>query len=202
MELQQTKIEDLKPHPLNVNEHTERSIRAIAQSLKRFGQRRPAVTNADGVLLSGHGMVEAAKSLGWTEVTVLVVNDRDGDQLRWMVTDNRTAQLSRWKPTMLREVCEKIGPQTGLFTADELNAIDRSKPLVRAEGEGKRTGSWMKRRAKPTDTVPALLGVIEMRLASVTAVKFGEIVKSAAKKQDKPTRVVAQEMVEAWINSL
>jgi hypothetical protein len=194
--------ESIRPHDQNVKEHTERSTRALADSLRKFGQRRPIVINQDGQILSGHGLHQAALQLGLKEVFVVQVDDDDAAQLRWMVTDNRTAQLSRWRPNRLREVLDKIGRQTALFTADELNAIDNIQPLERRDGTSKATKSWMHRRAPATDTVPCLVGDIEMRLDTELARRFADLVRDTAKSAEKPVRQVGQEIVEAWIDSL
>jgi hypothetical protein len=195
-------IESIRPHDQNVKEHTERSTRALADSLRKFGQRRPIVINRDSQILSGHGLHQAAMLIGLEEVSVIECDDDEAAQLRWMVTDNRTAQLSRWRAGKLREVLDKIGRQTALFTADELNAIDNIQPLERRDGSSQATKSWMHRRAPATDTVPCLVGDIEMRLDTDRARRFADLVRDTAKAGDKPVRQVGQEIVEAWIDSL
>lgn len=193
----------LIPHPLNVREHPERSIRAIANSLRDHGQLRPVIINTKNVILSGHGLVEAAKLLGMAEIECQVIDVDEPSQLRWMVADNRTAQLSRWKPGRLREVLESAGRQTDLFTADEINSIDRVQPLPRDEGSTEQpTKSWMHRRAKPTDTKAALIGDIEMRVDRTLADEFAAKVKMKAAELDEPVMAVARRMLEEWLRTL
>jgi ParB-like chromosome segregation protein Spo0J len=60
-------IADLSLDPNNARKHSQRNLDAIAASLKQFGQRKPIVVHR-GVVLAGNGTVEAAKTLGWTEI--------------------------------------------------------------------------------------------------------------------------------------
>lgn len=203
MQIETVALNALTAHPENAREHPDRQVRALAHCLRKWGQRRPVVATRDLVILAGHGLVEAAASLGWASIEVLFVDSDTDDQLRYMLADNRVAQLSRWKPSTLRSVLDRVGRQAELFTADEINAIDRVQPLERGSGEhSQSTKSWMHRRAKQTDTTAGLIGDVECRLSNDGAAKFCNLVRSRATAESRPVRVVAQEMIEAWIASL
>lgn len=89
-------IARLKLDPENANVHSPRSIEAIAQSLRRFGQPKPVKIDADGVVRAGNGTVLAAQRLGWTHVAASRARNT-GDRLTaYAIADNRTAQLSTW----------------------------------------------------------------------------------------------------------
>lgn len=51
----------VKPDPNNANTHSQRSIEAIAQSLLRFGFRKPMIADRKGVVRAGNGTLEAVQ---------------------------------------------------------------------------------------------------------------------------------------------
>lgn len=79
----------LQPHPQNYNRHGPRQIKDIATSLERFGQRKP-LTTWRGFILTGHGVAEAARSLGWREVWAEPCPDEwdEATALAWLAADN------------------------------------------------------------------------------------------------------------------
>lgn len=99
------KIESLQPDPQNARSHDERNMKAIVKSLEQFGQRKPIVVTGDNIVLAGNGTLEAAKSLGWTEIAIARVPlDWTYEQARaYSLADNRTAELAAWIPDTLTE---------------------------------------------------------------------------------------------------
>ena len=90
-------IAELSLDPTNARKHSDKNLSAIAASLNKFGQRKPIVVHR-GVVLAGNGTLEAAKSLGWTEIEVAEVPaDWDDDTAKaYALADNRTAELAEW----------------------------------------------------------------------------------------------------------
>jgi ParB-like chromosome segregation protein Spo0J len=87
-------LADLQPHSRNYNYHSDAQIARIAKSLSTFGQVRSIVMH-HGTILAGHGVVEAARSLGWTEIRADVVDDLTESQaLAYVVADNELARQS------------------------------------------------------------------------------------------------------------
>lgn len=95
-------ITDLSLDPKNARKHSARNLEAIAASLEKFGQRKPIVVHR-GVVLAGNGTLEAAKSLGWTDIDVAEVpDDWDNDTAKaYALADNRTAELAEWDESEL-----------------------------------------------------------------------------------------------------
>ena len=95
-------ITQLSLDPTNARKHSQRNLDAIAASLKKFGQRKPIVVHK-GVVLAGNGTLEAAKTLGWTEIEVAEVpSDWDLDTAKaYALADNRTAELAEWDESEL-----------------------------------------------------------------------------------------------------
>jgi ParB-like chromosome segregation protein Spo0J len=105
MKIETLPIRDLTPDPENARLHDDKNLKAIQGSLKEFGQRKPIVITAAGVIVAGNGTVEAAKRLGWTEIeAVRVPGDWTPNQIKaFALADNRTAELASWDIHVLDE---------------------------------------------------------------------------------------------------
>jgi ParB-like chromosome segregation protein Spo0J len=107
MEIKLVPISKLTPDPENVRTHDAKNLDAISRSLTLFGQRKPIVvarSNSGGlVVIAGNGTLEAAKALGWSEISVTEVpSDWDADRARaYAIADNRTAELADWNKVEL-----------------------------------------------------------------------------------------------------
>jgi ParB-like chromosome segregation protein Spo0J len=96
------KIETLKNDPENARKHSEKNLSAIAKSLEKFGQRKPIVV-WQGFVIAGNGTLEAAKKLGWTDISITTVpHDWSHEQARaYAIADNRTSELAEWDDYLL-----------------------------------------------------------------------------------------------------
>jgi ParB-like chromosome segregation protein Spo0J len=103
MTLETVAIKSLVPDPANARKHSSKNLEAIANSLTRFGQRRPLVVTGDSIVIAGNGTLEAAKSLGWTEIAVTrTPRGWDYETARaYALADNRTAELAEWDSQVL-----------------------------------------------------------------------------------------------------
>jgi site-specific DNA-methyltransferase (adenine-specific) len=103
VKIETRKISDLTPDPRNARTHDDKNVKAIAASLNKFGQRKPIVITTDRVVLAGNGTVQAAKSLGWDAIDV-VVAPADWDEATakaFALADNRSAELAEWDTSVL-----------------------------------------------------------------------------------------------------
>lgn len=101
MNVRTVSISKVALDPANVRTHDERNLKAIADSLRLFGQRKPIVVmQADGgfVVIAGNGTLEAARLLGWDEIAVAVVPDNwtSDEAAAYAIADNRSAELAAW----------------------------------------------------------------------------------------------------------
>lgn len=105
LKVEVVKVETLTPDPNNARTHDKKNLNAIASSLQEFGQRRPIVVTGDGVVIAGNGTLAAAKSLGWTEISVTrTPKEWDYDRARaYALADNRTAELAEWDSVVLAD---------------------------------------------------------------------------------------------------
>lgn len=101
-------IDTLKFDPANARKHDERNIKAIMDSLRMHGQRKPVVLYSD-MIVAGNGTVAAAKRLGWTEVWV---NNDPFESLEaakaYALQDNRSAELAAWDNSVLGETLTEL----------------------------------------------------------------------------------------------
>ena len=102
MQIETVLIDDLDLDPRNARKHDEKNLKAIADSLELFGQRKPIVVWGKTVV-AGNGTMAAARSLGWTEITVArVPDDWSSDQVKaYALADNRSAELAVWDEQVL-----------------------------------------------------------------------------------------------------
>jgi hypothetical protein len=105
MNIETRAIADLRPDSRNARKHGKRNLATIRASLEQFGQQRAAVIRSDGTVLAGNGMLEAARSLGWSELAVTVVPDGWSDEQAraYALADNRTGELAEWDVAVLDE---------------------------------------------------------------------------------------------------
>jgi DNA modification methylase len=109
---------------------------AIKASLRRFGQQKPIVVDAKGIVLAGNGTLAAARELGWREIQI-VRTDLSGSQATaFGIADNRSAELAEWDEKLADVLAslkaedfpiEEIG-----FDLDELEAL---KPEVKSDAD-------------------------------------------------------------------
>jgi site-specific DNA-methyltransferase (adenine-specific) len=84
-------------------------VDAVAESLKRFGQRKPIVARKDdGTIIAGNHTWQAAKKLGWKEIAVAYVGDDDTTAQAYALADNRTAELGSYDEQALKDLIDKV----------------------------------------------------------------------------------------------
>ena len=110
MNLETVAIESLELDPNNARKHSKRNLDAIAASLNKFGQRKPIVVH-NGTVIAGNGTLEAAKSLGWTEIGITrCPDDWDTDTAKaYALADNRSSELAEWDDLVLANQLLDLG---------------------------------------------------------------------------------------------
>jgi 16S rRNA G966 N2-methylase RsmD len=90
-------IGQIKPHPRNARTHSKKQIRQIADSIRAVGFAAPVLIDEDGVLLAGHGRLEAARLLGLQTIPAVVIDGLTEARKRaLLLADNRIAQSAGW----------------------------------------------------------------------------------------------------------
>ena len=107
MKLTTTKITELSLDPSNVRKHGRKNLDAIKASLRKFGQQKPIVVDAKGIVLAGNGTLAAAQELGWTEIDIVRTQLEGVEATAFAIADNRSAELAEWEDS-LAEVLKSL----------------------------------------------------------------------------------------------
>lgn len=94
-------ISELRPHPRNSRVHSPEQIKQLAAAIREFGFTAPIIANKDNTVLAGHGRLEAAKMMGMEKVPVVRVDMPPDQARRYILADNKLAELSTWDQSML-----------------------------------------------------------------------------------------------------
>ena len=91
---------DLKAWPDNPRTHSDKQLVKLKASIQKFGFTAPVLVDEAGVILSGHGRVQAAKAIGLASIPTRVISGLTASQKRaYVIADNKLAQLSAWDNT-------------------------------------------------------------------------------------------------------
>ncbi len=139
MKTERVTVASLLFDPANVRKHGERNLDAIKASLARFGQQKPIVVDADGIVRAGNGTLMAAKALGWDEIEIVRTNLCGSEATAYAIADNRTAELAEWDEGALAEQLaalqiddEALAEATG-FDASEIERMALPVDVVEDE---------------------------------------------------------------------
>ena len=104
MQTELVPIVGLHLDPANARKHSSRNIDAVKASLARFGQQKPIVVDGDNIVRAGNGTLEAAKALGWEEISIVRSELLGPEMTAFAIADNRTAELAEWDFEVLGQV--------------------------------------------------------------------------------------------------
>ena len=101
-------LDELNPYEKNPRKN-DQSVQAVANSIKEFGFRAPIIVDSDFTIIAGHTRYKAAKSLGLSEVPVIVADDMTEEQVRaYRIADNSAGQKSEWDFEILADEIKNI----------------------------------------------------------------------------------------------
>ena len=104
MNTETIQIKELLPDPANARLHSAKNIEAIKASLRRFGQQKPIVIDADNIVRAGNGTLVAATALGWEEIECVRSELTGTEMTAFAIADNRSAELAEWDYEVLGQV--------------------------------------------------------------------------------------------------
>jgi len=100
--------------PRNPRQHPDENIDAIAASLRRFGQQKPIVVRADGLIAAGNGTFIAARDrLDWTEIDTVISELPEAELAAFGIGDNQTALSSTWDDALLAKLLSEMPDTSG-----------------------------------------------------------------------------------------
>lgn len=110
-------IANLRRHPRNYRNHPADQLDHLMESMREHGFYRNVVATADGTILAGHGVVEAAKKLGMSEVRVIKIDiSPDSPQaLKILTGDNQIAQLAEIDDRALTDILRELSDVDSLL---------------------------------------------------------------------------------------
>jgi len=160
-------ISDLTIDPNNARLHPEKNVKGIADSYRRFGQRKPIVVRKNGMIIeAGNGTLAAIKTLGWTHLACVVCDDDDVEAMAYAIADNRTAEMADWDYDVLGkqlfDLVEKDVSIKEVGFSDEdldqlLSEMDKTAQEIKVEERKanpppRQGGRKIKNEDKPSDT--------------------------------------------------
>lgn len=96
LKIEYVPIADVKPYEGNPRVN-DAAIPALKESIKDFRFSQPITVDADGVVITGHTRLAAAKALGMETVPVMRRTDLTPEQVKALrLADNKVAELSEW----------------------------------------------------------------------------------------------------------
>lgn len=119
------KISVLRPHPKNPRHHGDFQVQELAKSVERFGQIRPVIIDENNVILAGHGLIMAMKSLGYEECFVIQKHNLSEDEkIKLLLADNKLGDLGRDDNKGLYDLIKELEvPEIPGFDTDTLNKL-------------------------------------------------------------------------------
>jgi DNA modification methylase len=123
MQIEWVNPKTLKPDPKNPNRHSKEQIDRLVKLIKAYGWRHPIIINkATGLIVVGHGRLEAALKIGTESVPVHYQDFKDeAEAYGFMVADNA---IGSWSELDLAEInleVPNLGPD---FDIDLLGIKD------------------------------------------------------------------------------
>ena len=90
------------PYERNARRHSRKQLAQITASIRRFGFTNPVLIDDEDRILAGHGRVEAAKTLGLSEIpTVQLSQMSEADRRAYILAENKLALNAGWDQEIL-----------------------------------------------------------------------------------------------------
>ena len=102
-------LDTLIDNPRNPRRHSDDQIIRLMASLRDRGQLMPVLARtANNMLIVGHGVCQAARRLGWTDIRALLWNVDQRRADAYMLADNRLSDLSSHDDARVAELLREI----------------------------------------------------------------------------------------------
>ena len=141
MKVENVSVSELSQDERNARLHNDRNLKIICNSLERFGQQKPIVVDAEGVVIAGNGTLQAACLLGWEKIRVVRTKLKGEDVRAYALADNRTTDLSEWHFNTLidelGELDESLVEAIGWNPDEIANLIDVPERVTEDNGDFK-----------------------------------------------------------------
>jgi len=127
----------LKPNSANPNRHSAHQIQLLAAIIQEQGWRAPiTVSKRSGLIVRGHGRLEAALLMGCDKVPV---DEQDyaneAEELADLLADNRLSELAELDEADLKKVIEKLRQADPTFDVELTGFMEDEIAKLFAEAE-------------------------------------------------------------------
>ena len=181
----------LKENPKNPNTHPEVQIELLAEIIKKTGWRAPiTVSTLSGMIVKGHGRLQAAIKAGLTHVPVEYQNFEDNEEeIAALLADNKMAEFAEIDRSQLLELFEDFNMEnlnlTGYTQEDlqkyfedyDVDEIPEDIPLDKEKADSTRLDflAYGTTRIILTEEEKARLDAVIKRYGDVNGNLFGFI---------------------------
>lgn len=102
IKVEQRAVASLIPFARNSRTHSESQVAQIAGSIREFGFTNPILIDEQDGIIAGHGRLQAARTLGLTDVPCIVLSGLTEAQKRaYVIADNKLALNGGWDDELL-----------------------------------------------------------------------------------------------------
>lgn len=131
MEIINKRLDEIIPYENNPRKN-DGAVDVVANSIREFGFKVPIVIDKNGVIVTGHTRLKAAKQLGLEEVPCLIADDLTEEQINaFRLADNKVSEFAEWDFDLLAGELEGITElDMEAFGFDEIEGVEESEEVV------------------------------------------------------------------------
>ena len=131
MEIIDKRLNEITPYENNPRKN-DGAVDVVANSIRNFGFKVPVVIDKNGVIVTGHTRLKAAKQLGLEEVPCLIADDLTPEQINaFRLADNKVSEFAEWDFDLLAGELEGITElDMEAFGFDEIEDVEESEGVV------------------------------------------------------------------------
>lgn len=126
MDIVKKNIDTIKPYWRNPRKNGEKAVKAVKDSIKKYGYNQPIVIDKDNVIIAGHTRYKAIRELGYKDVPVVVLDISEDKAKQYRIADNKAAEKSEWDDDLLmfelREI-DELEDMQDFFDNGELDVL-------------------------------------------------------------------------------
>lgn len=100
-------------------------VEAVKRSYETFGQRKPIVVQADGMVTEdGNHQLMAARSLGWTRIAAVICDDDELTAKAYALAANQTGRMGSMDDALVTEMLAELVVDPDLLAATAYTPLE------------------------------------------------------------------------------